>query len=173
MAQHPNRVAFNDGMTILLTSWPVLKSAVDEDWGGPESSAKRDWLIDTLVTYIGDRGNKTEPEDIEDVMLQILEDEFGVTIGDESVYALAKFIIRMYKECIAGNHTMVQNLKAEAEKKRDALPLLTAQPGPEDDASGSDSETESGSEDDDSEMDDSDEDSEEDSDDDQDEMKIE
>ncbi|KAJ1649174.1 rRNA accumulation- protein [Dispira simplex] len=100
MAFHPNRVAFTEGVTILLHAWPILRTAVDSGWGGPESEEKQKWFIDTLVDYFGQRGQHIEPEEVEHIMLQILTDEFNVAdIEDSSVY-----------HC-------VQRLKEEAQKK--------------------------------------------------------
>ncbi|KAJ1970222.1 rRNA accumulation- protein [Dispira parvispora] len=118
MASHPNRVAFTEGVAILLNSWPILRTAVESGWGGPESEEKQKWFIDTLVDYIGQRGQRIEPEEVEHIMLQILTDEFNVAdIEDSSVYHLAAYMVKLYKECVTGNHQCIQRLKEEAQKK--------------------------------------------------------
>ncbi|KAJ1918382.1 rRNA accumulation- protein [Tieghemiomyces parasiticus] len=121
VAPHPNQAAFTEGLIIVLQNWPVLKSAVDEEWGGPESREKQQWFIDTLVQYVGKEGSKLGAEDLESVMLQILQDEFNVTVDDDSVYALGKFILRMYHQCIKGDHSVVENLRREAETRRGTI----------------------------------------------------
>lgn len=54
-APHPNQVAFREGVEYLFHSWTALKLAVDGEWGGHDSAAKRDWFVDTIVDYFGER----------------------------------------------------------------------------------------------------------------------
>jgi hypothetical protein len=54
-APHPNQVAFKEGVQYLFHSWTALKLAVDGEWGGQDSVEKRDWFIDTVVDYFGQR----------------------------------------------------------------------------------------------------------------------
>jgi len=54
-APHPNQVAFREGVQYLFHSWTALKLAVDGEWGGHDSAAKRDWFVDTIVDYFGER----------------------------------------------------------------------------------------------------------------------
>lgn len=50
---HPNQAAFTEGLNYVLRSWSALKLAVEQDWGGPDSEEKRDWMAETLVEYFG------------------------------------------------------------------------------------------------------------------------
>lgn len=58
MAEHPNKVAFEEGVGYILKSWTALKLAVEQDWGGVESAEKRDWMIDVIVDIFGKRKEK-------------------------------------------------------------------------------------------------------------------
>jgi len=58
-APHPNQVAFRDGVDYLFHSWTALKLAVDGEWGGHDSTAKRDWFVDTVVDYFSESKNRT------------------------------------------------------------------------------------------------------------------
>lgn len=53
-APHPNQVAFREGVDYLFHSWTALKLAVDGEWGGHDSAAKRDWFVDTVVDYFSE-----------------------------------------------------------------------------------------------------------------------
>lgn len=53
MADHPNKVAFEQGLHYVLRSWTALNLAVEQDWGGVESADKRDWMNQVLVDYFG------------------------------------------------------------------------------------------------------------------------
>ena len=58
MAEHPNKIAFEEGVGYILKSWTALKLAVEQDWGGVESAEKRDWMIDVIVDIFGKRKEK-------------------------------------------------------------------------------------------------------------------
>jgi pre-rRNA-processing protein TSR2 len=53
MAEHPNKVAFNEGVRLIFMNWTALKLAVEQDWGGVESVEKRDWMIELITDYFG------------------------------------------------------------------------------------------------------------------------
>lgn len=53
--QHPNKLAFEEGVTYIFKAWTALKLAVEQEWGGVESAEKRDWMIETIVDYFGKR----------------------------------------------------------------------------------------------------------------------
>ena len=61
---------------------------MQNQWGGPDSSDKRDWLAGTLSERFASEP-LTDQEDIEVMLLQVLEDEFGVRCEDETEVAVA------------------------------------------------------------------------------------
>ena len=52
-ADHPNKIAFEEGVTYIFKSWTALNLAVEQDWGGVDSAEKRDWMINVVVDYFG------------------------------------------------------------------------------------------------------------------------
>lgn len=55
MAEHPNKLAFQEGVGYILKSWTALKLAVEQDWGGIESREKREWMIEVIVDIFNKR----------------------------------------------------------------------------------------------------------------------
>lgn len=55
MADHPNKLAFEEGVSLILQNWTALKLAVEQDWGGVESVEKREWFIDVVVDHFEKR----------------------------------------------------------------------------------------------------------------------
>lgn len=53
MADHPNKLAFEEGVSYVIHNWTALKLAVEQEWGGVDSAEKREWIIDTLVDFFG------------------------------------------------------------------------------------------------------------------------
>lgn len=50
-----NKAAFEEGVSYIFRSWTALRLAVEQDWGGVESAAKRDWFMGVIVNYFGQR----------------------------------------------------------------------------------------------------------------------
>ncbi|CAO3671959.1 unnamed protein product [Rhizopus microsporus] len=111
MSEHPNKVAFQEGVGYILKSWTALKLAVEQEWGGIESAEKRDWMIDVIVNVFGKRGKKADVEEIEEILAQIMSDEFQVLLEDDSAYYVAKHLFELYNQCIQGNFEELQRLR--------------------------------------------------------------
>ncbi|KAI9244539.1 Pre-rRNA-processing protein TSR2-domain-containing protein [Sporodiniella umbellata] len=111
MSEHPNKLAFQEGVGYVLKSWTALKLAVEQDWGGIDSREKRDWMIEVIVDVFQKRGKSIDVEDIEDILSQIMVDEFEVVLEDDSPYHVAKHIFALYTQCIQGNLTEVERLR--------------------------------------------------------------
>jgi pre-rRNA-processing protein TSR2 len=109
---NPSLVLFARGVIARLELWPALRIAVEQGWGGPDSRAKRRWLASELVDAFD-----PEPQDAEYVALmlaQVLEDEFGASIEDGSVEAVAADVVGLWG---AGEDTVREwERKAEATK---------------------------------------------------------
>ncbi|KAN0140101.1 Pre-rRNA-processing protein TSR2 domain containing protein [Lactarius tabidus] len=91
---NPSLVLFARGVIARLELWPALRIAVEQGWGGPDSRAKRRWLASELVDAFD-----PEPQDAEYVALmfaQVLEDEFGASIEDGSVEAVAADVVGLW-----------------------------------------------------------------------------
>ncbi|CAO3657875.1 unnamed protein product [Umbelopsis vinacea] len=111
---HPNQAAFTEGLTYVLQSWSALKLAVEQEWGGPDSVAKRDWMAETLVEYFGANAKKLDEFDVEDILVQIMSDEFHTDLEDGSAYAVSKHLVTMFNQCIHGDHSEVARLREKA-----------------------------------------------------------
>ncbi|KAI7901781.1 Pre-rRNA-processing protein TSR2-domain-containing protein [Cokeromyces recurvatus] len=111
MAEHPNKVAFEEGASYIFHNWTALKLAVEQEWGGIDSAEKREWLIDVIVDYFGKRGKKIDIEDIEDILIQVMNDEFNTTLEDDSPYLVAKHLVTLFNQCIQGNYSEVERLR--------------------------------------------------------------
>ncbi|KAG0336902.1 hypothetical protein BG000_006025 [Podila horticola] len=120
-APHPNQVAFREGVDYLFHSWTALKLAVDGEWGGHDSAAKRDWFVDTVVDYFSEKGKNVDSFDLEDILIQIMNDEFSILLEDQSEQHIAKVLEQLYLECTHGRYDLVQTLKQDSQKISGAL----------------------------------------------------
>lgn len=95
----------------IFQRWTALQLAVKGEWGGSDSSLKMEWFSETLADYMYDFGSKVDEEDIEDVLLQIMSDEFMTQLDDGSEITIAKKLLSLYKELVVGNLNLYQSLQ--------------------------------------------------------------
>lgn len=128
LADKTARARFELGVCMAIYGWDDLQTAVTAQWGGPESSEKRDWLVGSVVDMF-DEASYLEAEDIEDRLLGVMEDEFGTIIEDDSGLPVAAQVIGMYKECAEGNFATVDALYAayQAREEQKKAGLITTE----------------------------------------------
>ncbi|CAZ86093.1 unnamed protein product [Tuber melanosporum] len=99
------------GVSLILYNWDVLTEAVNNLWGGEDSSGKRDWLAGAIVEMFVGRP-ETDEYDIEETLLQVMGDEFSVCLEDDSSWVVARQIIVLRREIMDGNFSTVDKLHA-------------------------------------------------------------
>jgi len=109
-------VLFARGLIARLSTWPALRIAVDQGWGGPESAAKRTWLASVIVDAFEEQDPSPDATYVELTLLQVLEDEFEVILEDDSVGQIAEEIVRLWEDAQAGKVETTTRLEAQAEK---------------------------------------------------------
>jgi Pre-rRNA-processing protein TSR2 len=90
----PAQQKFTHSAALIIHSWSALDMAVQMELAGPESSNIRDWLGGVIVDMFSfpvEGGTGTgekipDRDDLEDVLLQVLEDEFELRLEDDSAY---------------------------------------------------------------------------------------
>ncbi|KAJ4298901.1 rRNA accumulation- protein [Kalmusia sp. IMI 367209] len=108
---------FDLGIWHTLFNWPTLTVAVQNQWGGPDSSDKRDWLAGQISElFISEP--LTDSEDVEVMLLQVLEDEFGVRLEDETEVGVARDIMAIRKEVGEGDFKTVVALQERWERRK-------------------------------------------------------
>ncbi|KAI9702811.1 MAG: hypothetical protein M1836_008025 [Candelina mexicana] len=121
------RAQIDLSITLLLSLWPSLTLAVTNQWGGPLSSSKREWFAGAVSDFLASRpinsNSKSNPtnsssfpsfssssmvekeeleEDLEEMLLQVMNDEFEVVVEDGSAAELAREMVRLRGECVGG-----------------------------------------------------------------------
>ncbi|KAJ6095828.1 Pre-rRNA-processing protein TSR2 [Penicillium sp. IBT 16267x] len=97
------------GITLALNNWPSLTLAVQSNWGGPTSDDKRAWLCGAISEMLTDRP-ETDAEDVEDVLIQVMNDEFDVVIDDESAGNVAVQIMEFKEQTEAGQFGAIREM---------------------------------------------------------------
>ncbi|BFZ56592.1 rRNA accumulation-related protein [Savitreella phatthalungensis] len=116
---------FELGVALTLYRWEALTLAVSNGWGGAESEGKRDWLagivVDMFPTAVGEDEKSAdvsvEELDIEDVLMQVMSDEFEVSLEDDSAIAVAREVIRLHGCCCRGDFDEIKQMKEKFEAR--------------------------------------------------------
>ncbi|KAF1809716.1 hypothetical protein P152DRAFT_370848, partial [Eremomyces bilateralis CBS 781.70] len=98
-------------ISLTLHSWPALTLAVQHSLGGPDSAEKRDFLAATLSELLLANPSMDE-EDVEDVLLQYLTDEFEIELEDNSEVDVAYRVVAWRGKLVAGEGGAVEELEA-------------------------------------------------------------
>ncbi|KAJ5583294.1 hypothetical protein N7535_001914 [Penicillium sp. DV-2018c] len=107
------------GITLAINNWPALTLAVQSNWGGPESSEKRDWLCGAISDMLADRP-ETDAEDLEEVFVQVMNDEFDVAVDDGSAGELADLIMEIKTQTDRGEFGTVKEMWVKYQKKSES-----------------------------------------------------
>jgi pre-rRNA-processing protein TSR2 len=96
---------FELGVSMIIHSWEILEIAVANQWGGPNSNAKRDWVSDVVIDLF--KSNVVDIQLIEETILYAMQDEFDVNVEDDSSLPIADKIIKVYRQVALGDFSTV------------------------------------------------------------------
>ncbi|KAG6837058.1 hypothetical protein H0H93_015629 [Arthromyces matolae] len=106
-APPPTSVLFARGVIARLAIWPTLRLAVQEGWGGPGAAEKRTWLASIIVDAFEEQSPPPDDQYIEELLLQIMADEYEVVVEDGSAESVAQDTVRLWEESKVGNSDSV------------------------------------------------------------------
>ena len=126
---HPpaSSVLFARGVIARLAIWTTLRIAVKDNWGGPGASSKRTWLASIIVDAFEEQTPIPDDQYIEELLLQVMSDEFETVIEDGSTEAVAVDIVRLWDETQQGKVELVVEFEELAEKFRGKIPNIQEQ----------------------------------------------
>lgn len=151
---------FSRGMLALFNLWPALRLAVDEQWGGPESEAKRTWFVSVIVdefesrpptapapsagetsTITASGGSAAaalaasvgglELDELSDLLFDLLLEEFTVDLDDDSPRTIAAQIIALWTSCLKLETDLVLELESQEAKLKSKGKKVKAEEGME------------------------------------------
>ena len=126
-------VLFARGVIARLDIWATLRMAVKENWGGPGASSKRTWLASVIVDVFEEQSPTPDDQYIEELLLQVMSDEFETVIEDGSAEAVAVDIVRLWDETRMEKRDLVVIFEELAEKFRGKMPDIHEQVVSDDD----------------------------------------
>ncbi|KAG6816002.1 hypothetical protein H0H87_009541 [Tephrocybe sp. NHM501043] len=132
-APPPSSILFARGVIARLAVWSTLRIAVQEGWGGPGAADKRTWLASVIVDTFEEQSQTPDDQYIEELLLQIMADEYEAVIEDGSAESVAQDIVRMWEETRVGKAECVAKFEELAEKVKGKKAEAQQAPQNEDD----------------------------------------
>lgn len=108
---------FELGVSMMIYKWDALDVAVENQWGGPDSAEKRDWITAIIVDLFKTE-KVVETILIEETLLYAMVDEFDTNVEDDSAVFIANGIIELYKQCQALDYSTVESLYLAWQEKQ-------------------------------------------------------
>jgi pre-rRNA-processing protein TSR2 len=127
LAPPSTSLSFARGVIARLALWPALRIAVQNGWGGLGSGEKRTWMASTIVDAFEEQSTPPDAEYIEELLLQIMDDEFETVIEDGSVESVAKDVTKLWEDIRLGDLAGLHHLEQQA--SRISNKPVAAQPG--------------------------------------------
>ncbi|KAF8335031.1 Pre-rRNA-processing protein TSR2-domain-containing protein [Cantharellus anzutake] len=107
-------ISFARGVIAALDCWPVLRLAIQESWGGPDSVSKKRWIASSIVDAF--EISPLDEEDVELLLLDALVEGFETEVDDGSSRTIACDIVRIWRD--VSNNQMGFVLKLECDAQR-------------------------------------------------------
>lgn len=96
-------------ISLTLHSWPALTLAIQNNWGGPASTDKRDWFCGAISDLLS-TNQIADADDLEEVLVQVMLDEFEVVVDDETPAEVAGRIMKGREKVMKGEFGEVDGL---------------------------------------------------------------
>jgi pre-rRNA-processing protein TSR2 len=109
-----HHAAFREGLLGLLARWTALQLAVANEWGGADSLQKfRDAGEELCEWFLGPKKTSKVAEDLEELLEEILGDDFCVQCEDGSPREVARIACDMYERCRVGDYSVAADVCAK------------------------------------------------------------
>ena len=109
-------VLFARGVIARLAIWATLRIAVQENWGGAHGSEKRTWLASVIVDAFEEQVPTPDDQYIEEMLLQVMADEFEAVVEDGSAESVAQDIVKIWDQTRIGKDDLTKKFEELAEK---------------------------------------------------------
>lgn len=106
------------GVCMAVYQWEELNLAVENSWGGANSSDKRDWISAIVVELFQEK--VVDVGLIEETLLYAMVDEFDTHVENDSALVIGALILKMYRECMVQDYARIDDMYRRFEEKQKA-----------------------------------------------------
>lgn len=125
-------VQIDNLIALQLHLWDSLSAAISNNWGTASASGedKRSWLAGSLSELFASNQIR-DIEDLEDILEQVMSDEFEVVVDDGSLEQIASKIWQGRQKLLQGDSSEVTKLMTIWEEKQEKRRPIQLVQGPE------------------------------------------
>ncbi|KAJ7317488.1 hypothetical protein JRQ81_003650 [Phrynocephalus forsythii] len=123
------RGLFRQGVEAVLGSWPVLQIAVENGFGGAYSQEKAEWMVGAVEQYFQSNAD-LEPEEIEDFLAELMNNEFDTMVEDGSLPQVSQELCLFFSQCRQGDEAAVREAMVRLTQKRQEAKMAAAKSRP-------------------------------------------
>ncbi|KAH1187997.1 pre-rRNA-processing protein TSR2 homolog [Mauremys mutica] len=95
------RGLFGQGVRAVLGSWAALQIAVEHGFGGAHGREKAEWMVGAVEQYFHSNA-ALEPDEVEDFLAEVLNNEFDTIIEDGSLAEVSQQLQSLFARCQRG-----------------------------------------------------------------------
>ncbi|TFJ98310.1 Pre-rRNA-processing protein TSR2-like protein [Platysternon megacephalum] len=132
------RGLFGQGVRAVLGSWAALQIAVEHGFGGAHGREKAEWMVGAVEQYFHSNA-ALEPDEVEDFLAEVLNNEFDTIIEDGSLAEVSQQLQSLFARCQRGEGPALTETIARLTRRQQEVGRAAAQARP---AQGSSSEEE-------------------------------
>lgn len=108
-ANEKQQARFELAVCMAVYKWEELAIAVDNQWGGPLSADKRDWISGLVVDLFGE-SKIVDIQSIEETLLYAMVDEFDVEIDNDSALEISALIMQFFKDVANDKYDEIERI---------------------------------------------------------------
>ncbi|XP_061470113.1 pre-rRNA-processing protein TSR2 homolog isoform X2 [Rhineura floridana] len=126
-----------------MTRWETeVEIAVENGFGGAYSQEKAEWMVGAVEQYFQSNAD-LEPEEIEDFLAELMNNEFDTMIEDGSLVQVSQQLCLFFSQCQQGDGAAVHEAIVQLAQKKQEAKVAAAKSKPvEESSSEEDQETE-------------------------------
>ncbi|XP_059805599.1 pre-rRNA-processing protein TSR2 homolog [Hypanus sabinus] len=111
---------FAEGIRTALEAWPAFQVALENGFGGAHSQQKAAWMVTAVEQYFHDNAD-LESEEVEELLADILDNEFDTVVEDGSLSEVAHQIWSTFALCQRGQESEVRARIQQLVERRDRV----------------------------------------------------
>jgi len=102
---------FEEGVSLILSSWMALQMAVQNEWGGRDSRQKEQKFAADIVAWLTHSTETRYMDELEEMLDENMILSFNTETEDGSLEEVAEQVMLLHEECLQGNYDMVSKLQ--------------------------------------------------------------
>ncbi|XP_026567135.1 pre-rRNA-processing protein TSR2 homolog isoform X1 [Pseudonaja textilis] len=111
------RGLFRQGVQAVLDGWAVLQIAVENGFGGAHSQEKAEWMVGAAEQYFESNAD-LEPEEIEDFLAELMNNEFNTIIEDGSLAQVSQQLCLFFRQSQQGDIAVMHDAIIQLAQKK-------------------------------------------------------